>query len=162
MHEITLVLYIWMQRESLSARSQHKKEPFFWFLFASNEKSSRNCISIFGNDHKRSSLWWNHSFLQWFMNNIYAISPALIPRRTEIEFSWAIVQVMLQAINNTLLSHMPHCFEGVRMIFMNRPWAIHVLVMNMHNPFKHCVTSQYVFKQRDVIMLLRAFTIVAA
>ena len=61
-----------------------------------------------------------------------------------------------------LLSHMPHCFEGVRMRFINRPWAIHVLVMNIHNPFMHCVTSQYVFKQRDVIMLLRVFTIVAA
>ena len=60
------------------------------------------------------------------------------------------------------LSHMPHCLEGVRMMFMNRPWVIHVLVMNIHNPFMHCVTSQYVFKQRDVIMLLRAFTIVAA
>ena len=60
------------------------------------------------------------------------------------------------------LSHMPHCFKGVRMMFMNRPWAIHVLVMYIHNPFMHCVTSQYVFKQRDVIMLLRAFTIVAA
>ena len=26
----------------------------------------------------------------------------------------------------TLLSHTPHCFEGVRMMFVNRPWAIHV------------------------------------
>ena len=33
------------------------------------------------------------------------------------------------------LSHMPHCFEGVRMMLMNRPWAIHVLIMNIHNPF---------------------------
>ena len=36
------------------------------------------------------------------------------------------------------------------------------LVMNIHNPFMHCVTSQYVFKPRDVIMLTRAVTIVAA
>ena len=24
-------------------------------------------------------------------------------------------------------SHTPHCFEGVRIMFMNRPWVIHVL-----------------------------------
>ena len=36
------------------------------------------------------------------------------------------------------------------------------LVMNIHNPFMHCATSQYVFKLRDVIMLTRAVTIVAA
>ena len=36
------------------------------------------------------------------------------------------------------------------------------LVMNIHNPFMHCATSQYVFKPRDIIMLMRAFTIVAA
>ena len=36
------------------------------------------------------------------------------------------------------------------------------LVMNIHNPFMHCATSQYVFKPRDVIMLMRAVTIVAA
>ena len=47
-------------------------------------------------------------------------------------------------------------------MFMNRPWAIHVLVMNIHNPFMHCATSQYVFKPRDVIMLMHDVTIVAA
>ena len=36
------------------------------------------------------------------------------------------------------------------------------LVMDIHNPFMHCATSQYVFKPRDVIMLTRAVTIVAA
>ena len=36
------------------------------------------------------------------------------------------------------------------------------LAMNIHNPFMHCATSQYVFKPRDVIMLTRAVTIVAA
>ena len=25
------------------------------------------------------------------------------------------------------LSHTPHCFEGVRIMFVNRPWAIRVL-----------------------------------
>ena len=47
-------------------------------------------------------------------------------------------------------------------MFMNGPWAIHVLVMNIHNPFMHCATSQYVFKPRDVIMLMHDVTIVAA
>ena len=60
------------------------------------------------------------------------------------------------------LSHMPHCFEGVRIMFMNHPWAIQVLVMNIHNPFIHCVKSQCVLKPRDVIMLMHAVTIVAA
>ena len=36
------------------------------------------------------------------------------------------------------------------------------LVMNIHNPFMHCVTSQCVFKPCDVIMLTRAVTIIAA
>ena len=36
------------------------------------------------------------------------------------------------------------------------------LVMNIHNPFMHCAASQYVFKPRDVKMLTRAVTIVAA
>ena len=35
------------------------------------------------------------------------------------------------------------------------------LVMNIHNLFMCCATSQYVFKQRNVIMLMRAVTIVA-
>ena len=47
-------------------------------------------------------------------------------------------------------------------MFMNRPWAIHVLVMNIHNPFMYCATSQYVFKPSDVIMLMNDVTIVAA
>ena len=36
------------------------------------------------------------------------------------------------------------------------------LVMNIRNPFMHCATSKYVFKPRDVIMLTRYVTIVAA
>ena len=36
------------------------------------------------------------------------------------------------------------------------------LVMNIHNSFMDCATSQYIFKPRDVIMLMRAVTIVAA
>ena len=47
-------------------------------------------------------------------------------------------------------------------MFMNCPWAIEVLVRNIYDPFMHCAASQYVFKPRDVIMLMRAVTIVAA
>ena len=36
------------------------------------------------------------------------------------------------------------------------------LVMNIHNPFMHCATSQYLFKMRDVIMLTGPVTIIAA
>ena len=32
------------------------------------------------------------------------------------------------------LSNSPHCFEGVRIMFMNRP-----LLMNIHDLFMHCV-----------------------
>ena len=47
-------------------------------------------------------------------------------------------------------------------MFMNRPLAIQIFVMNIDNPFMHCATSQYVFKPRDAIMLMCAVTIVAA
>ena len=58
------------------------------------------------------------------------------------------------------LSHTPDCFEGVIIMFVNRPWAIQVFVMNIHNPFMHCVTSQCAFKLCDVVMLLHAVTMV--
>ena len=45
-------------------------------------------------------------------------------------------------------------------MLVNPPWAIQVFVMNIHNPFMHCVMSQYVFKLHDVIMLLHAVTMV--
>ena len=47
-------------------------------------------------------------------------------------------------------------------MLMDRPSTIQVLVMNIHKPFMHCATSQYVFKPRDIIMLMCAVTIVAA
>ena len=77
-------------------------------------------------------------------------------------WSWAWHDLLLlerqQAIRLGKLSHTPHCFEGARIIFMN-PWAIQVFIMNIHNPFMPCATSQYVFEPRDVIMLMRAVTI---
>ena len=61
-----------------------------------------------------------------------------------------------------IITHTPLFREGVWIMLMDRPSAIQVLVMNIHNPFMHCTTSQYVFKPRDIIMLMRAVTIVAA
>ena len=46
--------------------------------------------------------------------------------------------------------------------FHGSPFGDSSLIMNIHNPFMHCATSQYAFKPRDVIMLMRAVTIVAA
>ena len=81
----------------------------------------------------------------------------------QLKYTFETKQERITVSYHPTLSHMPHCFEGVRIMFMNRPWVIQVLVMNIHNPFMHCATSQYVFKTRDVIMLLmRAVTIVAA
>ena len=59
------------------------------------------------------------------------------------------------------LSHTPHCFRGCTLCL----WIAlgdSSLVMNIHNPSVHCVTSQNALKSRDVIMLLHAVTLVAA
>ena len=53
-------------------------------------------------------------------------------------------------------------FRGGEDHVCESPLGDSCFVMNIHNPFMHCVTSQYVFKLRDVIMLLHAVTIVAA
>ena len=53
-------------------------------------------------------------------------------------------------------------FRGGEDHVCESPLGDSCFVMNIHNPFMHCVTSQYVFKLRDVIMLMRAVTIVAA
>ena len=62
----------------------------------------------------------------------------------------------------SISSHTPHYFEVVRIMFMNRPWDDSSLIINIHNLFMYCATSLYVFKPRDVIMLICAVTIVAA
>ena len=51
--------------------------------------------------------------------------------------------------------------EGADYVYES-PLGDSSLVMNIHDPFMHCETSQYVLKPRDVIMLMRAATIVAA
>ena len=53
------------------------------------------------------------------------------------------------------LSHAP-LFRGGEDYVCEPPLGNSSLVMNMHNPFKHCVTSQYAFKLGDVTMLLHA------
>ena len=86
-------------------------------------------------------------------------APAGIPKRPWWQWDSGWFEISIAIMD---LSHMPHCFEGVRIMFMNRPWAIQDLVMNIHNPFMHGATSQYVFKPCDVMMLMHAVTIVAA
>ena len=53
-------------------------------------------------------------------------------------------------------------FRGGADYIYESPLGDSRLVMNIHNLFMHCATSQYVFKPRDVTMLMRAVTIVAA
>ena len=36
------------------------------------------------------------------------------------------MKTILFSIGIPILSHTPHCVEGVRIMFMNHPWAIHV------------------------------------
>ena len=58
------------------------------------------------------------------------------------------------------LSYIPNLFRGGEDYVCEYPLGDSGLVINIHNPFMYCVMSQYVFKLRDVIMLLRAVTIV--
>ena len=60
-----------------------------------------------------------------------------------------------------IITHTP-LFRGGEDHVCESPLGDSCFVMNIHNPFMHCVTSQYVFKLRDVIMLMRAVTIEAA
>ena len=60
-----------------------------------------------------------------------------------------------------LITHAPLFRRGEDHV-CESPLGDSCFVMNIHNPFMHCVTSQYVFELRDVIMLMRAVTIVAA
>ena len=43
-------------------------------------------------------------------------------------------------------------FRGGAAYVYESPLSDSSLVMNIHNPFRHCITSQYMFKPRDVIM----------
>ena len=59
-----------------------------------------------------------------------------------------------------IITHAP-LFRGGADVYES-PLGDSSLVMNIHNPFMHCATSQYVLKPRDLITLMRAVTIVAA
>ena len=63
-----------------------------------------------------------------------------------------------------IITHVPLFRGGVDHVYESplSPLGDSCLVMNIHNRFMHCATSQYTFKPRDVIMLTRAVTIVAA
>ena len=51
-----------------------------------------------------------------------------------------------------IITHTP-LFQGGAAYVYELPLGNLSLVRNIHNPFKQCVTSQYVFKPCDVIML---------
>ena len=69
------------------------------------------------------------------------------------ELTWALILY--------IITHAP-LFRGGADHVYESPLGDSCLVMNIHNPFMHCATSHDVFKPRDVIMLTRAVTIVAA
>ena len=62
-------------------------------------------------------------------------------------------------MNPYIITHAP-LFRGGEDYVCESPLGDSSFVMNIHNPFMHRVTSQYVFKLRDVIMLLHAVTMV--
>ena len=51
-----------------------------------------------------------------------------------------------------MLSHAPILLGGAAYVYES-PLGASCLVMNIHNPFMHCVSSQYMFKLCDVIMV---------
>ena len=57
------------------------------------------------------------------------------------------------------ITHAP-LFQGGEDYVCESPLGDSSFVMNIYNPFMHCAMSQYVFKLRDVIMLLHAVTMV--
>ena len=54
--------------------------------------------------------------------------------------------------NQHFITHAP-LFRGGAAYVYELPLGDSCLIMNIHNPFMHCVMSQYMFKSRDVIML---------
>ena len=68
---------------------------------------------------------------------------------------------MLKLYEKIVITHSP-LFRGGADDVYESPLGDSRLVINIHKPFMHCATSQNVFKPRDVIMLMRAVTIVAA
>ena len=72
-----------------------------------------------------------------------------------------VVMVVVVMVGYIVITHAP-LFQGGADYVYESPLGDSSLVMNIHNLFMHSATSQYVFKLRDVIILMRAVTIVAA
>ena len=66
--------------------------------------------------------------------------------------SWMTASCVRSLMDALFITHAP-LFRGGAAYIYESPLGDACLVMNIHNPFVHCVTSQYVFKPRDVIML---------
>ena len=60
-----------------------------------------------------------------------------------------------------IIKHAPWFRGGADYVYES-PLGDSSLVMNIHNLFMHCATSQYVFRPHDVMMLMHAVTIDAA
>ena len=103
--------------------------------------------------------WWTFSPWQFF----FSISVINIFTMTIFFLIWVMnifTMINLHVFHN-VITHVP-LFRGGADHVYESPLGDSCLVMNIHNPFMHCATSQYVFKPRDVIMLTRAVTIIAA
>ena len=69
-------------------------------------------------------------------------------------------------VSSYIMMHMHGGFGKPRsfphQLICGGPTFFFFFFLNIHNSFMDCATSQYLFKPRDVIMLMRAVTIVAA
>ena len=72
-----------------------------------------------------------------------------------------LLETIMTQFDDAFITHAP-LFRGGEDHVWESPLGDSCFVMNIHNSFMHCMTSQYVFKLRDVIMLMRAVKIVAA
>ena len=76
--------------------------------------------------------------------------------RATSDLCFASVIVVSHAIS-CFITHAPLFWEGEDYV-CESPLGDSTFAMNIHNPFMHCVTSQYVLKLCDVIMQLHAVT----
>ena len=83
----------------------------------------------------------------------------MIARRGETTHSGVDVNNTHLSMINPLITHAPLFRRGEDYV-CESPLCDSSFVINKHNPFMHCVTSQYIFKLLDVILLLHAVTMV--
>ena len=110
------------------------------------------------------SIWWrhhadNHRPVSWVITGL-GFSLLLVSCQV-ILFEVYQLTILITIKPLIFITHAP-LFRGGENYVCESPKGDSCFVMYIHNPFMHCVTSQYVFKLRDVIMLMRAVTIVAA